>query len=325
MGGHLTEVSGEALRIGVVGTGSFGRNHVRILSEIPEANLVGILDERPEVAAGLAVEHRTRVAASLEELAGDCEAIVLAVPTEAHADVGCRLLEHGVHVLVEKPIAGSLAAADRLLAAAGDRVLAVGHVEFYNPAVQRLLNLQLVPGYVEIQRRASFSPRSLDIDVVLDLMIHDLQILHALDDSGIREVRATGIPVLSQRTDIANVRIAFRSGMVASLTASRVSAEKERKLRAFFHESYYSMDYEAQRIKGFRLAAEGDGRQIRPDDLEVVPGEPLKLELQSFIRRCRGEEVPLADGQRGRQALATALAITEEIRASRAATVGERG
>jgi predicted dehydrogenase len=310
------------VRVGVVGTGSFGRNHVRILSELPEADLVGIYDRDPAVAAGLASEHGTRAMESLESLAETCDAIVLAVPTAQHAEVGRRLLAFDLDLLVEKPIAGSLAEADRLLEAAEGQVLAVGHVEFYNPAVQRLLALGLVPGYVEIQRRAGFTQRSLDIDVVLDLMIHDLQILHDLDGSAIREIRATGIPVLSNRTDIANVRIAFESGMVASLTASRVSAERDRKLRAFFQNRYYSLDYEQQRIKGFRLSDDSGSRQIQPDDLEVVSGEPLRLELQAFIQRCRGEAVALADGQRGRQALATALAITDAITAATAAPHG---
>jgi predicted dehydrogenase len=276
---------------------------------------VGIHDRDAQVAAALATEHRTRAFDDLDALIDRCDAAVLAVPTVAHADVGCRLIERGLHVLVEKPIAGSLEEADRLVAAASARetVLAVGHVEFYNPAVQALLQLGLVPGYVEIQRRAGFSPRSLDIDVILDLMIHDLQILHAIDASEIREIRATGIHVLSPKTDIANVRIAFGSGMVASLTASRVSTDRDRKLRAFFGDRYYSMDYEEQTIKGFRLSHDGAERSIVPDDLPIVAGEPLRLELEAFVRRCRGEEGPLADGAQGRRALRTALAIAEEI------------
>ena len=267
----------------------------------------------------MAEEHGVAARSSLDDLAGDCEAVVLAVPTAVHAEVGVDLLARGLHLLVEKPIGASLVDADRLLESAGDTVLAVGHVEFYNPAVQALLGLGLAPGFVEIQRRAGFSPRSLDIDVVLDVMIHDLQILHALDSSPVAEIRATGIAVLSDRTDIANVRIAFDSGCVANLTASRVSAERDRKLRAFFHERYYSLDYEEQSIKGFRLEqAEGE-RRIVPDDLPVERDEPLRRELEAFVGRCRGEDHVLADGEQGRRALQTALWINDIISANRAA------
>ena len=190
--------------------------------------------------------------------------LIVAVPTTDHLAVARRLLEHGVHVLVEKPITPTLEEADALLAAAGDRVVAVGHVEFYNPAVQAFMTVRGRPGYVEIQRLAEFTPRSLDVDVVLDLMIHDLQILHAVDPSPVSEVRATGIRVLSERIDIANVRLELASGCVANLTASRVSAERVRKLRVFLRDSYYSLDYQAQEIKGYELVAGEGERAIRP-------------------------------------------------------------
>jgi len=232
----------------------------------------------------------------------------------AHADMGCALLARGLHVLIEKPLAASLAEADRLLAAAGDRVLAVGHVEFFNPAVQALLAVNTPPRFVEVQRLGVFSPRSLDVDVILDLMIHDLQILHALDPSPVEEVRATGIAVLSPRIDIANVRLQFASGGVANLTASRVSSERARKLRAFLPNRYYSLDYQAQEIKGYRLEEGGGERRILPDDLAVERAEPLKRELEAFLAACRREPAPRVDGARGRQALATALAVVEAIR-----------
>ncbi len=193
-------------------------------------------------------------------------------------------------------------------------MLAVGHVEFYNPAVQALLAVGTAPRFVEVQRLGVFSPRSLDVDVILDLMIHDLQILHALDPSPVAEVRATGIAVLSPRIDIANVRIELASGGVANLTASRVSSERVRKLRAFLPNRYYSLDYQAQEIKGYRLEETGTQRRILPDDLPVERAEPLKRELEAFLAACRGEEAPRVDGVRGRQALATALAIVEAIR-----------
>ena len=291
-----------------------GRNHVRLLSALAGAELVGVYDPKPEAAASMAREHGARVFPRLEELAGEIEAAVVAAPTAAHAEMGCALLDRGLHVLVEKPLASSLPEADRLLERAGDRVLAVGHVEFYNPAVQALLALGTAPRFVEVQRLGVFSPRSLDVDVILDLMIHDLQILHVLDASPVAEVRATGIAVLSPRIDIANVRVELASGGVANLTASRVSSERVRKLRAFLPNRYYSLDYQAQEIKGYRLEETGTQRRILPDDLPVERAEPLKRELESFLAACRGEDAPRVDGTQGRRALATALAVVEAIR-----------
>jgi predicted dehydrogenase len=291
-----------------------GRNHVRLLSSLPGAELVGVYDPNPDAAEAVAREHGARVFPRLEELAGEIEAAVVAAPTVAHADMGCSLLDRGLHVLIEKPLAASLEEADRLLAAAGDRVLAVGHVEFFNPAVQALLSVGTAPRFVEIQRLGVFSPRSLDVDVILDLMIHDLQILHALDASPVAEVRATGIAVLSHRIDIANVRVELASGCVANLTASRVSSERARKLRAFLPNRYYSLDYQAQEIKGYRLEGHRGERRILPDDLPVERAEPLKRELEAFLAACRGEDAPRVDGAQGRRALETALAVVEAIR-----------
>jgi len=293
-----------------------GRNHVRLLSSLPGAELVGIYDPQPESAAAAARDHGARIFPRLEELASEIEAAVVAAPTVAHADMGCALLGRGLHVLIEKPLAASLEEADRLLAHAGDRVLAVGHVEFFNPAVQALLGVGTPPRFVEVQRLGVFSPRSLDVDVILDLMIHDLQILHALDPSPVAEVRATGIPVLSPRIDIANARVALASGCVANLTASRVSAERVRKLRAFLPSRYYSLDYQAQEIRGYRLEAPVAGEErprIVPDDLPVERGEPLAKELTAFLAACRGEPVPWVDGRQGRQALETALAVVAAV------------
>lgn len=301
------------LRAGVVGTGALGRHHVRILAELPQADLVGIVDLRRDVAQALAEAHGTRVFDSLDELARSIDVAVVAVPTVEHLAVAQRLLERGVHVLVEKPIAPSLEEADELLALAGDRVVAVGHVEYYNPAVQSLLTVDGSPGFVEVQRLAAFTPRSLDVDVVLDLMIHDLQILHAIDPSPVREVRATGVRVLSERVDIANVRLELESGCVANLTASRVSADRVRKLRVFMNQSYYSLDYHDQEIKGYELYSQEGERGIRPVALEVEKAEPLKVELSHFLAACAGQDVPLVSGREGRRALATALDILAAI------------
>ena len=335
------------MRVGVVGVGALGRHHVRILSELGRVELAGVHDLRPEVAAQVAAEFSTRSLPTLDALAAEVDAMVVAVPTVSHGEVAGRLLDRGLHVLVEKPITPDLHSADRLLERAGDRVLAVGHVEFYTPAVATLVALRPQPRFVEVQRLSAWTPRSLDIDVILDLMIHDLQILHALDPSPVREVRAAGVAVLSDRIDIANARVELESGCVANLTASRVSAERVRKLRLFSRERYYSLDYQKQTLKGFRLeegadaasgtdeaASQADGpaapwrqerslveagdgatteapgrRRIVALDLSVAREEPLRRELETFVRACRGDQVDYVDGSSARAALATALAI----------------
>ncbi len=319
------------LRAGVFGIGALGYHHTRLLAALPGADLVGIYDPNPE-AAKRAEDHGATIFDDPRELADRLEVAVVAAPTIHHAELGVPLLERGVHCLVEKPIAPDLAEADRLLEAAArsGAVLGVGHVEFYNPAVQALLGAGLTARFVEVQRLARFTPRSLDVDVVKDLMIHDLQILHALDPSPLAEVRATGIEVLSRRVDIANARLAFESGCVANVTASRVSSERVRKLRVFSPSSYYSLDYQEQEIKGYRLAAEGaeadaggppvvevGDRAILQADLPVESREPLRGELEAFLARCRGESegagALFVDGTEGRRALATALAVMDAI------------
>jgi predicted dehydrogenase len=304
----MAESSG-ALRIGVVGTGAMGGHHVRLLSELSEAELIGGYDLDPEVGAAVAGRYGCRLYDSATHLASEIDAVVVAVPTAVHAEIGCAFLEAGVHVLLEKPIASDLKEADALLSAAGDRVLAVGHVEFHNPAVQRLLVLNPPAGFVEVHRMGVFSPRSLDIDVVLDLMIHDLQILHSLDPTPIVKLDAVGVNALTDRVDIANVRLELASGCVANLTASRISADRTRKLRIFARHAYYSLDYQEQEIRSYRLRAGGSQREIVRADLEVKKVEPLALELGSFIAACRGEGVPLVSGRDGRRALETALRV----------------
>jgi predicted dehydrogenase len=251
----------------------------------------------------------------MADLAERVDAVVLAVPTAEHRELGVELLRRGKHLLVEKPIAISLDEADALIEAAGESVLAVGHVEFYNPAVQALLGLELPPGFLEIHRMAEFKPRSLDIDVVRDLMIHDLQVLHALDPSGVVEIRAKGIHVLTDRVDIANVRLVLESGCVANITASRISAESIRKLRVFFTSSYYSLDYAQQSLRGQCLETAAPGPRICEDLPEVAEADPLESELGAFLAACRGESPPLVDGVQGRRALETAIEIASVIEA----------
>lgn len=331
----------EPLRVGLAGAGAMGRNHARLLADLEGVELAAVWDRDRAAAAAVAELHGAPAVSGWRELAERCDAAVVAVPTAVHAELGCELLGRGLHLLVEKPLAASLEEADALLAAAAgavarrpaagrsEPVLAVGHVEFFNPAVQALLAAARGPRFVEVQRLSVFTPRSLDVDVVLDLMIHDLQILHALDPTPVAEVRATGIEVLSDRVDIANARVALESGAVANLTASRVSAERVRKLRAFLPNRYYSLDYREQEIKGYRLVRENEGaetasgaapggagaagRRIVPDDLPVERQEPLRAELAAFAAACRGETAAIVEGTDGRRALATALAVTEAI------------
>ncbi len=315
----------------MVGVGAMGRRHVRLLSRLLGPDSVLVVDADRERAEAAANEHGASVAAGIDEVVNAVDAAVVAVPTIDHPEVSARLLEAGIHVLVEKPIAADLDLADALIAAAASRdaVLAVGHVEFYNPAVQGVLALGLSPRFVEVERLSPFSPRSLDVDVVLDLMIHDLQILHALDPSPVREVRAVGIDVLSDQVDIADARIELESGCVANLTASRVSAERVRQLRIFFEDRYVSLDYQKQTVRGARrvrgepeaagrdaVSAGGPAGRILGADLDIAGGEPLRLELEAFLDRCAGGVAPLVDGAAGRRALETALLVNSTIAGS---------
>jgi predicted dehydrogenase len=311
---------GRALRVGVFGTGALGRHHARILGTLDGVERVGIYDPRPAAAAAVAEETGARVFDEFDALAARIDAAVVAAPTSAHAELGERLLARGVDVLVEKPIAATPEEADRLIAAAAEagRVLAVGHVEFHNPAVAALLAAGGAPRFVEVERLGVFSPRSLDVDVIADLMIHDLQILHALDGSELSEVRATGVAVLSPRIDIVSARLAFASGLVANVTASRVSSEKVRKLRAFYSDRYRSLDYQAQEIKGYRLVEEGGERRIVPEAIAVAQAEPLRRELEEFAQACRGAPSRSVGGAAARRALATARAVAAEADAAAA-------
>jgi predicted dehydrogenase len=304
------------VKVAVVGTGIQGAKHVGKLAGRGDCDLVGVYDVSPEVAEKTAAEHSTRRFATLEEVAGAAEAAVVAVPTRFHPEVGCRLLEAGVHVLIEKPLAPTRRQARELLdaASAAGRVLAVGHSEYFNPATRALLELELEPGFVEVHRLASFKPRSLDVDVVLDLMIHDIQVLHSMDSSEVVEIRASGLKVLTERIDIANVRIELASGCVANLTASRVSLEPIRKLRVFSRGgAYYALDYANRKVSGVVLERGPEGQRVAQMELEVPEGDALEMELAAFMAACAGEPTRTVDGAAGYRALETALAIIERL------------
>jgi predicted dehydrogenase len=299
------------MRVAVVGVGHLGRHHARIYEEIPETELVGIVDILPDRAAEVAQAHQTRAFSDYRGLYGKVDAVSLAVPTSDHARIGVELLENGIDLLVEKPLAATLDQARLLIDAAAryGRILQTGHVERFNPVVTAAIEAATQPQFFEIHRLAAFSPRSLDIDVVLDLMIHDLDIVAHLVQSPVAEVRAVGIPILSRKADIANARVEFKNGCVANLTASRVSYEKTRKLRFFQPHDYISVDYASQTgvIVSLRM-----GRVVERK-LEPPNGEPLRIELESFVNAVRTRSAPVVSGEDGFRALELAIRINEEI------------
>ncbi len=293
------------IRVGVIGVGDFGRNHVRVFRDLLGAELVGIHDADPERARQVAAEFDTQAFPSVAQLAENIDAACVAVPTKLHARISSELLQHGVDVLVEKPIASSVAEADKLIAEAkkADRILQVGHLERFNPAVVAVQKIVSHPLFFEVHRLGVFSPRSLDVDVVFDVMIHDLDILLALLHSPARDIQAVGIPVLTDKVDIAHARIEFESGAVANVTASRVSTERVRKLRFFQAREYISVDYTRQDVTRIRVVGEGSQPAIDFEKLPAEPEEPLKAELRSFLAAVRERKTPLVDGEAGRRAL----------------------
>jgi len=299
--------------VAVVGAGQFGRNHCRVVSQSERAELAAVVDLDPARADEAAAAHGSVALADVRELAGRAQAAIVAVPTSAHAEVGAALLEAGLDVLVEKPIAPDLAGADRLVEAAkrGGRILQVGHLERFNPAVTALEERCRLPLFFEIHRMSVFSPRSLDVDVVLDLMIHDIDIVRSLVGAEPEEIRAAGISILSSKVDIANVRLQFPSGCVANLTASRVSTDRVRKLRMFQPQQYLSLDYGRQDLAVFSVDA---GRQIGFEQAPVVKEEPLKRQFDAFLDSMVSRQPAKTCGAAARQTLQVALAILDKIR-----------
>jgi predicted dehydrogenase len=298
------------IRVAVVGVGDFGRNHVRVYREMPGVTLAGIVDINADRAKAVAAEFGTQVLPDISALAGNVDAVSLAVPTIEHARIGTRLLEQGIDLLVEKPIAASLEEADALIAAAqrSSRILQVGHLERFNPAIVAAEKIVTRPLFFEIHRLGVFSPRSLDVDVVYDLMIHDLDILLAFLDSPVTDLRAVGIPVMTDKVDIAHARIEFASGAVANLTASRVSTEKVRKMRFFQEHEYISLDFTRQDVlrvrvqPGVGLTHESEP-QVNFEKLPAEPEEPLRAELRAFLESVRTRRRPRVDGAAARRAL----------------------
>jgi len=307
-------LSNRKIRVAVVGTGAFGRNHVRVWRELPDAELVGILDADAGRAQAVAEEFQTRVFPDLDAVAQQAEAVSVAVPTKEHARLGCRLLQDGLDVLVEKPIAATLEEARGLIAAAerGKRILQAGHLERFNPAIAALDGILRRPLFFEVHRLGIFTPRSLDIDVVYDVMIHDLDILLALVSADVTDSRCVGIPVLTDKIDIAHARLEFSTGAVANLTASRISTERVRKLRFFQEHEYISVDYTRQDV--LRVRVKPDGSSFGFEKIETQNEEPLRAELRAFLECCGTRQQPLVDGKAGLRALELADRVMRDIR-----------
>lgn len=291
-----------------MGAGDFGRNHARVYRELADVELVGIVDPNAERAAKIAAEFSTEVFKDIESLADRVDAASVAVPTVAHSRVGCRLMELGIDVLVEKPMAVSLAEADALLAAAASngRILQVGHLERFNPAIVAVMPVLNRPLYFEVHRLGVFTPRSLDIDVVYDVMIHDLDILLAMVNAPVVDIKAIGIPVLTDKVDIAHARIDFETGAVANITASRVSTERVRKMRFFQQHEYISVDFTRRDALRVRVAEPGPQPKFDFANLPAEREEPLHAELSAFLESVRTRHAPIVDGAAGRRALALA-------------------
>lgn len=307
---------GEGLKTAVIGVGHLGRHHARILGALDGATLEGIVDTAPGRAAEIAGLHGGRPLTDYRELLGHVDAVSIAVPTELHHDIAMPFLERGTSVLVEKPMARTLEEADAMIAAAAKSgaTLAVGQTERYNPAIAAVMPLVTAPRFIEVHRLGVFPDRSLDIDVVFDLMIHDLDIICAMVRSEVTSVEAVGVPVLTPKYDIANARLRFASGCIANLTASRISRDRVRKIRFFQPDSYISIDYAAQEVEGWRLVRQDGGRpKIEGGQLPVQKDEPLRRELADFVRAVTTKSKPLVDGADGRAALALANDIATKM------------
>jgi len=307
----------------VIGAGAFGRNHARVYRQLQQegTELAAIVDTDAARAAAVSREFGNPPCLSLGDLRGRVDAASVAVPTVEHLKVARALMEAGIDVLIEKPLAPSLAEADEIIHVAQrtGRVVQVGHLERFNPAVRATVPLLTQPMFFEVHRLSVFTPRSLDIDVILDLMIHDLDVVLSFVHSPVKEIRAVGLPILTPRVDIANVRMEFDSGCVANFTASRVSTERVRKLRFFQPQQYISIDYSRQDVMVFTVdpsaaAKTSPNPGIGMQKPAVVSEEPLHAELRSFLDAVRHRTRPQVPLEDGRRALAVALDVLAEIR-----------
>jgi predicted dehydrogenase len=304
------------MRVAVIGVGHLGKHHARILGTLPGVELVAVVDTNQARAEEIAGVNQTRALLRPSSLVGRVDAVSIAVPTEQHLAVALPFLNAGIPVLVEKPMARSLEEADAMIAAAAKSgvALAVGQTERFNPAVEAARPLLHDPRFIEVHRLGTFPERSLDIDVVFDLMIHDLDVVLSIVDSEVESVEAVGVPVLTGRVDIANARIRFANGCIANLTASRISRDRVRKIRFFQPAAYVSIDYAAQKVEMYRLVkGEGPKPSIEGGDMPVASEEPLKRELADFIDAVASRRAPKVDGIQGRRALELATRIVRTM------------
>src|SRR3954470_8676480 len=301
-------------RVGVVGVGHIGKNHARLYAELASAEFTAIYDTDRAVAEARAAEFGVKAVATLEEFAEQIDAASIATPTDSHFEIGRELLGRGKHLLIEKPIADDTAHASELaeLAAARGLVLQVGHVERFNPVLSALEKRLTNPRFIEAHRLSPYPNRSTDIGVILDLMIHDLEIILHLVRSPVEKIDAVGIPVLSKSEDIANARIRFENGCVANVTSSRISPERMRKIRVFQEDAYLSLDYQNQSGEIYRRA---NGRITR-DKVAIAREEPLKRQLMSFVECASTGREPRVSGFQATAALELAVKITKQIAAS---------
>jgi len=307
-----------SLRIGVVGTGAMGKNHMRVVHSIPTMALTCAADQNPEnleEACKPYEESALKKYTDYRDIVDQVDAVMVSTPTLFHYEIARFFLENKKHVLLEKPISTTLEEADRLIEAAKENnvLLAVGHLERFNPAIEYIRPLIERPLFIEIQRLGPFSPRSLDVDVIMDLMIHDLDILLQWDNSGIKQINASGVPIISDKIDIANVRLQFNSKMVANITASRVSQKKTRKLRIFQKNQYISLDYKKRTVKTFALA-QGNFVENIPDINDVEPLYTLWSNFYNSIAADAAGKNDNVSGEDGRKALQLAIMISEHIR-----------
>jgi predicted dehydrogenase len=322
-------------RVGVVGAGSLGFHHIRILRDLSGIQFSGFFETRPERKAEVEKELRVKSHPTLESLLGASDAVVIVVPTSAHFSVAGAAIERGKHVFIEKPITTTLEEADALIELARKEgvMVQIGHIERFNRAVRAALPHVKKPRFIDSERLAPFSPRGSDVAVVLDLMIHDIDLLLTLVRSEARDISAVGVPVLTPMLDIANARVTFNSGAVANITSSRISREKKRKIRIFQEREYLSLDLAAGTGEYYRLKSDIDPLALKsaPPDiaafvdrvkLHAPDGEPLKLELESFVAALKGEQPIEVTGEEGRLALGVALRIVKEIELTLPSLVG---
>lgn len=322
------------IRVGVLGVGSLGQHHARVYANLPSCELVGVVDADPARAKEIAKKNHCQAFSDPKALLGKVDAVSVVVPTAQHFEVGRAFLDAGVHCLVEKPLSIDLSEADALIDAArkSGAVLQVGHIERFNPAILALKEHRSEPLFIEAHRLGPYSPRNTDIDVVLELMIHDLDIVLSFVGRKVISVQSVGLAVLSRTEDIANVRLEFEGGCVANLTASRVTMAKQRKIRLFTRDAYLSVDYLAKEVKVHRLKEGADptqagslvglARMVTSETLKIKDEEQLKLELESFIETVRSGGKPVVTGQDARDAVALGLEIRQQMAAHRQKVLG---